>query len=66
MKSSDNYWLKTLILEDNLFNDKYTKEKIRDLIIRKIELACLGKINIRGNFQCIVPDNYAYMEWITG
>ena len=66
MESSDNYWLKTLILEDNLFNDKYTKEKIRDLIIRKIELACLGKINIRGNFQCIVPDNYAYMEWITG
>lgn len=64
MDSSDNYWLKTLILEDNLFNDKYTKEKIRDLIVRRIELACLGKLNVRGNFQCIVPDNYAYMEWI--
>lgn len=66
MESSDNYWLKTLILEDNLFNDKYTKEKIRDLIVKKIELACLGKLNVRGNFQCIVPDNYAYMEAITG
>jgi len=64
--SSDNYWLKSLILESNLFNDKYTKEKIRDLIVRKIELACLGKIIVRGNFQCIVPDNYAYMQHITG
>lgn len=66
MESSDNYWLKSLVLNHNLLNDKYSKEKIRDMIIRKIELACLGKINIRGNFQCIVPDNYAYMEWITG
>lgn len=66
LKSSDNYWLKTLILEHNLLNDKYTKEKIRDMIIRRIELACLGKIQVEGNFQCIVPDNYAYMEHITG
>ena len=64
MSFSDNYWLKSLVLNHNLLNDKYTKEKIRDMIIRKIELACLGKINIRGNFQCIVPDNFAYMEWI--
>lgn len=64
MAFSDNYWLKSLMLNHNLLNDKYTKEKIRDMIIRKIELACLGKINIRGNFQCIVPDNFAYMEWI--
>lgn len=66
LKSSDNYWLKTLILEHNLLNDKYTKEKIRDMIVRRIELACLGKIQVEGNFQCIVPDNYAYMEHITG
>ena len=64
MESSDNYWLKSLVLNHNLLNDKYSKEKIRDMIIRKIELACLGKLNIKGNFQCIVPDNYAYMEWI--
>lgn len=66
LKSSDNYWLKTLILEHNLLNDKYTKEKIRDMIVRRIELACLGKIQVEGNFQCIVPDNYAYMEHIVG
>ena len=66
MKSSDNYWLKSLILNHNLFHDKYSKEKIRDMVIRKIELACLGKIFIRGNFQCIVPDSYAFMQAATG
>lgn len=66
LKSSDNYWLKSLILNHNLLNDKYSKEKIRDFIVRKIELACLGKILVRGNFQCIVVDGYAFMQAATG
>ena len=66
MKSSDNYWLKSLILNHNLLNDKYSKEKIRDMIIRKIEQACLGKLIVQGNFQCIVPDPVSYMQFITG
>lgn len=66
MKTSDDYWLKTLILNHNLLNDKYSKEKIRDLIVKKIEQACLGKLVVRGNFQCIVPDSFAFMQWVTG
>ena len=66
LASSDNWWLKSLVLNHNLFNDKYTKEKIRDFIVRKIELACLRKILIRGNFQCIVVDGYGFMQSITG
>lgn len=66
IRSSDNYWLKSLFLEHDLIHDRYSKEKIRDSIIRRIEQACLGKIIIPGNFQCIVPDNYAYMEHIVG
>lgn len=62
MESSDNYWLKSLILNNTLINDKYSKEKIRDMIVRKIELACLGKLITQGNFQCIVPDSYAFMQ----
>ena len=62
MESSDNYWLKSLILNNTLINDKYSKEKIRDMIVRKIELACLGKLVTQGNFQCIVPDSYAFMQ----
>lgn len=64
MKSSDNYWLKSLICNPNLFNDKYTKEKIRDCIKRRIEQACIGKIMVEGNFQVIIPDSYALMEWV--
>ena len=66
MDSSDNYWLKCLILNHSLLNDKYSKEKIRDFIVRKIELACLGKINTQGNFAVIVPDSYAFMQHCTG
>ena len=40
-----------------------SKEKIRDSIIRRIEQACIGKLMVRGNFQVIVPDSYAFMEW---
>lgn len=64
MKSSDNYWLKSLICNPDLFNDKYTKEKIRDCIKRRIEQACIGKIMVEGNFQVIIPDSYALMEWV--
>lgn len=63
MKSSDNYWLKALICNPNLFHDKYTKEKIKDCINRRIEQACIGKIMVNGNFQVLVPDSYAFMEW---
>lgn len=66
MESSDNYWLKCLILNHNLFNDRYSKEKIRNFIITKISQACLGRINVRGNFQCIVTDGFAFMEHATG
>lgn len=63
-KNSDNYWLKTLALNHNLLNDKYTKEKIRDYIVKKIEQACLGRLIVKGNYMCICPDPFAYMQWI--
>lgn len=66
MRSSDNYWLKSMILNHNLINDKYSKEKIRNYIITKISQACLGRINVRGNFQCIVVDGVAFMEHCVG
>lgn len=66
MESSDNYWLKCLILNHNLLADKYSKEKIRDFIIKKISQACLGRLNVRGNFQCIVVDGFAFMQHATG
>lgn len=66
MQSSDNYWIKSLILNHNLLNDKHTREKIRDMIVTRIEQACLGRLLVKGNYQAIVPDSYAFMQWITG
>jgi len=66
LKQSDNYWLKCLLLNHNLLNDKYSKEKIRTFIQKKIEMACLGRIMVNGNYQAIVPDHYGLMQWITG
>lgn len=63
MKSSNNYWLKTLICNPELRHDKYTKEKVRDSISKRMEQACIGKILLQGNFQVIIPDSYAFMEW---
>lgn len=64
MKTSDNYWLKSLICNHNLLNSKYSKEKIRDNLNKKIEQACIGKIMVDGNFQVLIPDSYALMEWV--
>lgn len=66
MRASDNYWLKSLLLEHSLFKDKHTKQKIREFIIKRIELACCGKIMVPGNFQTIVADPYAFMEHLMG
>ena len=65
LKSSDDYWLKSLVLNHNLLNDKYTKEKIRSYITKKIEMACLGRIMVNGNYQFLIPDSYGLMQWVT-
>ena len=66
LRSSDNYWLKSLILNNNLIGDKYIREKIYDNISNKIKNACLGKIVVKGNYQVLVSDPYAMMEHICG
>lgn len=57
-------WIRALILEPNLINDKYIREKVYRLIKKKIENACLGQIIVNGNFQVLISDPYAMMEAI--
>ncbi len=66
MKGSSNYWLKCLIANKELLNDKYIKSKINKNIKTKINNACMGKILVDGNFQVIVPDSFAFMEHACG
>lgn len=66
LDSSESYWIKALIYQPKLINDKYIKKKVYDLVKRKIQHACLGEIYVDGNFQTIVSDPYAQMQHVCG
>lgn len=66
LKSSQDYWIKALILNDNIKNDKYIRGKIRKLIKNKIECGCKGDIYVEGNFQPLVSDPYGFMQHVCG
>lgn len=66
LNSSKNYWIKSLIVNPELKNDKYIRTKIRDLIKVKINNACIGDIFVDGNFQVLVSDPYGFMQHVCG
>lgn len=66
MRSSDNWWVKSLILCPDLMNDKFVRTKIRDMIKTRIQSGCMGEICVDGNFQVMVSDPYAFMEHVCG
>lgn len=66
ISSSENYWIKSLIVNHNLIKDEYFKKKIYELIRKKIKNGCLGQIILDGNYQTIVSDPYAMMEHVCG
>ena len=66
LRSSDSYWIKSLIVNPELKNDKYIRGKIHDLIKYKIQNGCLGSIIVDGNFQVLVSDPYALMQHVCG
>ena len=66
MRSSDNHWVKCLVANPNLINDKYIKQKIYNLIKTKIDGGCLGRLITDGNFQVIISDPYGMMEHVCG
>lgn len=66
LKHGENYWVKSLILNHELINDKHIRKKIYNLIKTKINNGCLGVILLDGNYQVIVSDPYAMMEYLCG
>ena len=66
LRSSDNYWIKSLIVNPELKNDKYIRTKIRELIKKKIQNGCMGDIFTDGNFQILVSDPYGFMQHVCG
>jgi len=66
LENSSNWWIKSLIVNHQLLNDKYIKQKIYNLIKKKIDKGCLGTINLDGNYEVIVSDPYGLMEAVCG
>lgn len=66
LSSSDAYWIKALIANNNVKNDKYIRTRIRELIKKKVENGCKGDIYVDGNFQVIVSDPYGFMQHVCG
>lgn len=66
LRSSDNYWIKSLIVNHEIRNDKYIRTKIRELLKKKIHNACMGDIFVDGNFQVLVYDPYGFMQHVCG
>ena len=66
LSDSDAYWIKALIANHTVKNDKYIRTKIRNLIRKKIENGCKGDIYTDGNFQVIVSDPYGFMQHVCG
>ena len=66
LKSWDIYWIRALLSNPNVYKDKYIQEKIYSYLTGIIKRACLGAIPVRGNFQYMVTDPYAYMQFVCG
>jgi hypothetical protein len=66
LRSGDNYWLKSLVVNHDIRNDKFVRTKIRDLIRKRIHDGCMGKIFVNGNYQMLVSDPYGFMQHVCG
>lgn len=66
LNSKSASWIKSLIVEPRLIRDKYIRNKIYNMLRKKIQNASLGQIIVDGNFQVIVSDPFAMMEAVCG
>lgn len=65
MRGTD-WFVKTGILCPALFEESYAKHKIYKSILGAIQDAKLGKGIEHGNYQCLIPDPVAHIQFICG
>lgn len=59
-----NSFQKCLSLYPELLQDAYTKETLRDLKKSIEKEARAGKIDVKGKYLFLIPDMYAFCEWL--
>ena len=66
IKSEDYYWIKSLIVNPSIRNDRHVRSCVRRFVKKRIEDACMGRIFVDGNFQVLVSDPYGYAQHVCG
>ena len=66
IKKIGNDIVKALILNPDIINDPYVKNKIYNLITKKIKESYIGKLVVDGNYQVMISDPYAFCEYLFG
>jgi len=62
----DNDFVKAIVCNNNLINDKYIRQKIFNQIEKRILDAKIGRLWVRGNYQFMVSDPYAQCQFAFG
>ena len=63
-KDSLSPFQKSLLLYPELLNDSHTKEMIKSKKRKLVKDAKAGKLRVNGYYTFIIPDLYAFCEWL--
>lgn len=61
-----SYIAKTLMYDDSILKDNYVRQKINQMIDKKIRQVKIGKLFVEGSYDFAIPDLYAMAEHAFG
>jgi hypothetical protein len=61
-----SYIAKTLMYDDTILRDTYIRQKINQMIEKKVRQAKIGKLYVEGSYDFAIPDLYAMAEHAFG
>lgn len=59
-----NYIQQALELAPEIIRDNYSKEILKSVKKKLVKNACAGKLAIDGKYTFVIPDIYAFCEWL--
>ena len=62
----DDGFIKALMIDPSLFNDQYVRNKIYQMIRKRIDDAKIGVISVHGNYSIVCGDPYALCQSMFG
>ena len=59
-----NWFRRALRIYPELLNDPATKQDLKDLKNSRVKMYRSGKLDVQGKFTFVLPDLYAFCEWL--